>query len=128
MAANNRRPTVAGTAADPLVKYHAIELDGETYKLAFDFNSIATAETLCGANLLQALDLKGLTANQYRGIFYASLMKAHPRMTLEGAGKLVTLPNLDPITEGLFAAWRLAMPAKEESEEGNEEAASESAA
>lgn len=111
-----RRASVAGTAADPLVRFATVELGGETYKLAFDFNAIATAETVAGVNLLQAIDLSGMTANQYRGMFYAALMKAHPEMTLAGAGQLITLPNIKRITDGILQAWRLAMPSPEEHE------------
>src|SRR5579864_8392167 len=80
-----RRESVAGTALDPVIEFATLEIDGETYHLAYDFNAIAEAEKLAEANLLHgmaALMFNSTTAVQLRGLFYAGLRKAHPKMTL----------------------------------------------
>ena len=58
-----------------------LEIDGQTYQLVYDFNAIAEAERLCGANLLYgitAVFLNALTASQLRGLLYAALQSVQP--------------------------------------------------
>jgi hypothetical protein len=102
--------TVAGTASDPTVRYTKIELDGESYSLCYDFNAIATAEALTGTNLLQAINLSGMTATQMRGLFYATLLKAHPKTTVEDVSKLMSLANLAKITQAIVDTWTASLP------------------
>jgi hypothetical protein len=111
--------TVAGTAADPTVRFAKLEMEGETYSLAYDFNAIATAEKLTGVNLLGGLTrwLQDLDAREYRGIFYAALLKAHPAMTVEEAGALIRLDTMPAINDAIVAAYRLSIPQKKDAPE-----------
>jgi hypothetical protein len=60
-----------------------IELDGQTYNLAFDFHAICEAERVAGVNLLHAIEFDGLNAQQFRGLLYAALLKFQPSTTLQ---------------------------------------------
>jgi hypothetical protein len=109
------RKTVAGTPADPTVKFATVEIDGKTYSLAYDFNAIATAESVTGINLFKALStLTDLTATQFRGLVYAGLLKAHPEITLEQAGSIIRFDTMVPLQEKLAEAYKNSMPEKKE--------------
>jgi len=107
--------TVAGTAADPLIQFSTLEINGETYKLAYSFNAIAIAESVSGANLLEGLrNLTNLTASQLRGLFYAALSVADPKITIEQAGALIAVDATHSITDAIVEAYILSMPKKKE--------------
>jgi hypothetical protein len=68
-----------------------LEGDPVAYTLMYDFNEIAEAEGVTGANLLQAIsDMRNMTAVQMRGLLYASLKRAHPQVLLVEAGTLLS--------------------------------------
>lgn len=96
----------SGTPADPTARFALLELNGETYWLIFDFNAIARAEQVAKVNLLESLDFSGLTAAQYRGLFYASLLKAHPEVTIDEVGQLINLRSMAKISAALLQAWK----------------------
>lgn len=105
--------SVAGTAADPTVPFAELEIDGKAYRLAYSFNAIAEAEHVAACNLLVGLErLSDLTALQLRGLLYAALGVANPKITIEQAGALVRLDTILPITLALAQAYRLSMPDK----------------
>jgi hypothetical protein len=107
--------SVAGTAADPTIQFAKLELDGETYKLAYSFNAIALAESVSGCNLLEGLrNLSNLSAGQLRGLFYAALSVADPKITIEQAGALIAVDATHSITDAIVEAYILSMPKKKE--------------
>lgn len=109
--------TVAGTAADPTIRFATVELDGETYKFAFDFNAIAEAEAATGLNLIHGINAffrSDWNASQLRALLFASLHLGHPTLTLEDAGRLLRLDSINAITNGIIEAWRLSAPEKKE--------------
>jgi hypothetical protein len=109
---------VAGTVDDPTISFAALDLEGKTYKLAYSFNALAAAEAAAKCNLLAGLEnLRDLSAVQLRGLLYAALSVAHPRMTVEDAGLMIhpfTTParpeTITPITRALAEAYGLSMP------------------
>ena len=108
-----KRNAVAGTASDPVVEFAKVEIDGETYRLAYDFNAIAEAEKLADANLLHGIAGllgKGANAAQIRGLLYAALRKAHPKLTLAQAGALIRIDTIPDIYDAIEAAYRLSLP------------------
>ena len=109
----SKNKTVAGTPQDPTIKFVEVELNGKAFKLCYDFNSIAIAESLTGTNLLAAITLTSITANQFRGLFYASLLKAQPKITLADIDGLLTLPNTGKIYDAISRTWEAAMPKPE---------------
>jgi hypothetical protein len=118
-----KNKTVAGTADDPTVRYVTVTLNDEKYKLAYDFDAIAKAESLTGTNLLQAFSLQGMTATQLRGLFFACLMRAQPKMTLADVSKLLTLPNMATITRAIVDTWTASMPDPDPNEQTLDESA-----
>jgi hypothetical protein len=105
--------SVAGTVADPTIEFADLKLAGKTYRLVYSFNAIAEAEHVAGCNLLAGLEsLRDLTALQLRGLLYAAMSVADPKITIEQAGSLVRLDTIEPITEALGKAYQLSMPAK----------------
>jgi hypothetical protein len=102
----NGTNSFAGTPADPTVRYAKLELSGEEYSLVFDFNAIATAEQVAKVNLLESFYFQNMTAAQFRGMFYAALRKAHPEISLQQAGDLITVKTLPVIQEALLKAWQ----------------------
>lgn len=104
---------IANTTADPTIEFAALEIDGETYRLCYDFGAIAEAEKLTGCNLLQGIAyilVNGATASQFRGLFYAALRKAHPKMTIAEADRLVRIDTMADIRTAIETAYTLSMP------------------
>ena len=110
------RKLAAGRADNPTVRYVDLTIGEETFKLIFDFNSIATAEQVAKVNLLQAIEFKGMNAQQYRGLLYAALLKRHPGITLPEVGDLITLERMPAITDALLEAWKRSMAREGEPE------------
>ena len=112
------KKTVAGTAADPTIRYAKLKIEGETYSLAFDFNALATAESMTGLNLMQALrSLDDLSVSQLRALLYAALLKAQ-RITVQEAGEILNLRNIPAVTRAIGEALKNSLP--EESENPQE--------
>jgi hypothetical protein len=110
-----RKRSVAGTAQDPTIQFAKLEVDGNAYKLAYSFNAIAEAETSAGCNLLGGLEnLGSLTALQFRGLLFAALSVAQPKMTIEEVGRLIRLDTKSAIANALAEAYQLSMPEKEQ--------------
>jgi len=115
--------TVADTVLDPTVKYATLEIDGTSFKLAYDFNAIAEAEKVAGCNLLLGLAkilISGADASQIRGLLYAALRKAQPKMTIDDAGTLIRIDNLVDIQNAILEAYRLSMPEAKKNEDPTE--------
>lgn len=105
------KKSVAGTPADPTVKFAKMALDGREWLFSFDFNAIAIAEAHTATNLFRALSHLGdLSAAQFRGLLYAALLKAHPELTVEQAGSLIRIDTMGPLQETLAEAYILSLP------------------
>lgn len=99
------------TPPTPVMQFADLTVDGETYKLVYDYNAIAEAEAVTRTNLLTGLEnLTELTAAQLRGLLYAALAVAHPDITVRNAGKMIRLDTLPTITKALATAYNLSMP------------------
>lgn len=79
-------------------------ISGTTYQLCFDFNAVATVEAETGINLFTA-DQTKFSPVTFRAMFYASLVKAHPEMTLEQAGSLINPKTLPAIATAVSKTW-----------------------
>ena len=107
--------TIAGTEADPTIRFAKLKIDGNTYSLTFDFNALALAESMTGLNLMQALrSLDNLSVSQTRGLLYASLQKSHPKMTVSEVGGLLNFKTIPLITDALSEAIISSLPETEE--------------
>jgi hypothetical protein len=70
-----------------------LTIDGTTYELACDFNTLADHEPVAGCNLLHAIPallLNTLSAIQLRGLLYASLQKFQPYVSKNSGVSLMT--------------------------------------
>jgi hypothetical protein len=122
-----KRNGVAGTASDPTIEFAKLEIDGKQYRLGYDFNAIAEAEEVTGSNLLQGLLNGGnWTARQMRGLLYAALHVAHPRITVEEVGKLIRLDTMIAVQRAVIMAYNLSLPEEKRQADPFEEAPEES--
>lgn len=124
--------SVANTSADPTVEFAELEIDGVTYRLSYDFNSIAEAEELSRRagepiNLLvgmAAVLLTGMTAGQLRALLWAAMRKGERAMTMTDkrkpgdvpvptllkVGALINMDTLPDVHDALLRAWNASMP------------------
>ena len=97
-----------------------VAVNGTTYTLAFDFNALARAEELTKLNLLRALDFQSLSASTFRALLFASLLRFHPELTLEGTGSLINSKTAPELMSAVVKAWVNATPEPEDSAPKNE--------
>lgn len=119
------KKNIAGTAADPTVRFTPLTLNGQTYQLAYDFEAIAQAEELTGLSLLVGVNWSQIGVRQIRAMLYASLLKAQPKITLDDLTPLLTVRNIAPIERALAAAWVESTPDPEKKDEPGAEPANE---
>jgi len=105
------RKTVAGVPGkDPTLPSVAIELQGNTYHLAYDFNAICAYEDHVGENLLIAFEPDQLTSKKLRALLWAGLLKENPDLTLQQAGALFAFPDMGRVTEAVAKALTASRP------------------
>ena len=105
---------IAGTPADPTVRYTPLALDGAKYHLCFDFHAIAKAEEMTGMELLFGVDFSKISALRLRAMLLACLLKAHPEMTLDQVTKYIVHRNIFTIQDAVSRAWVNSTPDHEE--------------
>ena len=108
--------TVAGTAADPTVRYVPLKLGGTTYQLCFDFDAIAKAEAMTGMSLLFGVDWSKVGVVRLRAMLCACMLKAHPDMTPGRLTRYVNHKNMAAIQPALVDAWINSTPDADEDE------------
>lgn len=108
---STKAPRKSGTQIilDPTVPDVEVEIDGESYHLAFNMTGLALAKTklrLAGinANLLTAMDFQAIDVDTLPILFFAALQRYHPKMSWADTQKLITLPT----APGIFVAVRQA--------------------
>ena len=94
-------------------------LDGKTYHLLFDLESVAVAEDLSDRALLTGLrrkDYQAPTINLVRAMLYACIHGNHPEVDFEQVKAMVKRDNIAQIWTPILAAWfaSLAEPDPEE--------------
>src|SRR4051812_13615933 len=62
----SKKTNVAGTPADPTVRYTPLTLGPKTYQLAYDFDALARAEEMTGLSLLVGVNWSHIGAKQIR--------------------------------------------------------------
>jgi hypothetical protein len=115
-AAATETMTVAGTPADPTVRYVPLELGGTTYQLCFDFDAIARAEEMTGMSLLFGVDWSRINIVRTRAMLLACMLKAQPEMTVDKLTKYITHRNMAKIQTALIDAWVNSTPEEDENE------------
>jgi hypothetical protein len=94
-----------------------VTIDGVEYALVYDFNRIAEDEAGAGCNLLGALGhLVNLSAVEMRGLLFAMANRVDTgaHLTIEQAGKLVSLETIVPIYNAIFEACGVSVEAAAE--------------
>lgn len=107
---------------DPNVANVEVTIDGQTYKLAFTFGALATAESLLRkaghvVNLLKALDFNSLGASDIVPLLYAAMLHFQPKTTVEDVTSMVSFQNLGDIIQGLRDAFIACMAVTEKKDE-----------
>jgi len=109
--------TVANTTADPTLEFVELKLGKKTYKLLYDFDCIAKVEEATGISLLLGFDHTQINSvARCAAMLYASLLRAHPEITLDQVKRLVTPHNIAPIARALNQAWYASTAEREEKE------------
>lgn len=99
------KESVAGTPADPTIRFTELKLNGKTYSLLYDFEAIAKAEDLTGLELLVGVNWRKINARRIRAMLYASMLQAHPDITMKEITGLLSLRNVPRIEQALAECW-----------------------
>ena len=110
----SKKKVAGNPALDATLPYVVLELDGESYRLAFDYAALSVAERKLAdigvqVNMLDALDLRSIGAERLPIVLYASLVKAQPDMTFEDVKHLVTMRTYALIFEKVVEAFVASM-------------------
>src|SRR5947209_6002476 len=82
-----------------------LELNGKSYSLIYDFDSVVAAEELTGIGLVAGVDWSNITVRRVQAMLYASLLKMQPQITMEEIRSLITIANIAKIEKALASAW-----------------------
>lgn len=108
--------TVAGTTADPTIKFTPLKLGKKTYQLCYDFEAVAKAEALTGMELLIGVDWSHVSVMRARAMLYACALKAHPDIKVDEFSPYLRHRYIQQIQSALFEAWTESVPEDEGSE------------
>ena len=89
--------------------------DGESYRLRYDFNAICEYEGATGRSIANLTD-GAFGARDIRALLWAGLLHEHPRMTLQKAGALMPIDELEELTRACVTAIRQAFGKPEDTE------------
>jgi hypothetical protein len=99
---------------DPTLPETYVDIDGEKFRLCFDFASLAQAkrklqEQGVEINILHSLNFYTLDVDTLAAIFYAAAHRFHPKLEWSRARDLTNLRTGAAIIEGLASAYAEAM-------------------
>jgi hypothetical protein len=108
------QPGGSSEFSDPTLPETYVDIDGEKFRLCFDFAALAQAkrklqEQGVEINILHSLNFYTLDVDTLAAIFYAAAHRFHPKMEWSKAQKLTNLRTGAAIIEGLAAAYAAAM-------------------
>lgn len=86
-----------------------IELD-KPRNLLLNLNAMAAFEEATGKNMLKAMG--NLSASDFRALLWACLKQEDKELTLEQAGELIDIGNMEYLVNKLSEAWAVAVPDK----------------
>lgn len=103
-------PKKLATTADPTLPSVELTIENKKYHLVFTFKALATAQkglrdVGMQCNLLHALDLSNMNAENFVPLLYAALITHHPTITPEQVADLVTMRTLGDIFAKLAEAY-----------------------
>ena len=100
-----------------------IEFEDKPRHLLFDMNALAELEEMYGSYGEATAALSAGSFRATRALLYCGLLHEDPEMTLQKAGSLVAMSQMDVLSDALVAAMQDAVPTekqKENSEQENE--------
>lgn len=95
-----KRASSNGNSNGHLSDERIVHLDIDR-KFRMDFNALAKAEEATGKNFLSTELWRDLSARDYRALAWACMLDEDPSLTLEQAGKLITMRNEAVVTKAL---------------------------
>lgn len=97
-----------------------IDFEDKTRHILFDMNALAELEEMYGSygDALEALNSGSFRA--IRALLYCGLLNEDPEMTLQKAGSLVAMAQMEAVSDALIAAMQDAVPTEEENEQESE--------
>jgi hypothetical protein len=106
-------------ALDPTLPKVSLELAGETWQLCFDYAALAIAERKLAeagevVNMLLVMDIRYLGASRLPILFFASLVRCHPDITLAKVRSLCTMETFSVIYDGVVEAYLESCPSLKE--------------
>lgn len=98
-----------------------IEFEDKTRHILFDMNAMAELEEMYGSygEALEALNSGSFRA--MRALLYCGLLHEDPEMTLQKAGTLVAMSQMDVLSDALVAAMQDAVPTKKQEKTSEQE-------
>jgi len=116
----SKKVKVAGAPAlDPTLPKVSLELAGETWQLCFDYAALAIAERKLAeagevVNMLLVMDIRNLGASRLPIVFFASLVRCHPEITLEKVRSMVTMESFSAVYDAVVDAYVASCPSLKE--------------
>jgi hypothetical protein len=116
----SKKLKVAGAVAlDPTLPKVSLELAGETWQLCFDYAALAIAEQKLAdagevVNMLLVMDIRYLGASRLPIVFFASLVRCHPEVTLAKVRSLVTMESFSAVYDAVVQAYLESCPSLKE--------------
>jgi hypothetical protein len=107
---------------DPTVPFTEITIDGTTYKMSLDLESLATVEEELiakGQDVNLFASLPKMNLSNVRLVFAASLRKFQPEIPFDEAIRILTLPHLYEAGAAIGKAWNDTLSPPEEGEESD---------
>jgi hypothetical protein len=117
------RKTIA-PSIDPTLPKVEVTLDGKKLYLCFTFTALANAEARLRevgtrVNLLHALDLTDMHAEQVVPLLYAALLTHQPTIDPVTVAKLVTFRSIPAIYKGITDAYLASLTDSKSEESAN---------
>lgn len=107
---------------NPAMPFSEIEIGGKTYKMCFDYDALADAESKFvqqGHDVNLNFCLPRLNFSSTRILFAASLHHYQPELGFKPSLALVTRDNNIDILQAIIKAWNLNVPEAEEQPAGD---------
>lgn len=109
-----KRRADAVPVPDPTIPDVSVEVDGERFRLCFDFRALAVAKARLRElgiefNVLRSIDFMNIDVDTLPALFFAAAQRYQPKLTWQQAEKLVNMRTAIGIFGGLSSAYTASM-------------------
>jgi len=87
-----------------------VEIGGESRRLVYDFNALASIEEATGRNMLDGSGWLKPKAKDFRAFVWAGLLHDWPEVTLEQVGRWLSEANLQDVAAAFVRARAASSP------------------